>query len=142
MYHADYTSYAVDLGRDREDGFFRTKLVWLVQITNERGRRFEHVARFDAELEAAKYANQVSKWLSEGKRLSSRNWREVDPAYGSDEYVKRRIEEATKYADLDQLCLSPQCGFSSTYHGNALSIDDQWRKLERVVEVAREVWGD
>ena len=42
---------------------------------------------------------------------------------------------------LDQLCLSPQCGFSSTHHGNALSQDDQWRKLERVVEVARRVWG-
>jgi 5-methyltetrahydropteroyltriglutamate--homocysteine methyltransferase len=42
---------------------------------------------------------------------------------------------------LDDLCLSPQCGFSSTHHGNALSQDDQWRKLQRVVEVAREVWG-
>ena len=53
-----------------------------------------------------------------------------------------RIREAEKFVPLEQLCLSPQCGFSSTYHGNALSIDDQWRKLERVVEVAREVWGD
>ena len=42
---------------------------------------------------------------------------------------------------LEQLALSPQCGFSSTHHGNALSVDDQWRKLERVVEVAGEVWG-
>ena len=54
--------------------------------------------------------------------------------------VKRRIEAASKYVPLDRLCLSPQCGFSSTHHGNALSIEDQWRKLERVVEVAREVW--
>lgn len=54
----------------------------------------------------------------------------------------RRIREAEKVVPLEQLCLSPQCGFSSTYHGNSLSIDDQWRKLERVVEVAREVWGD
>ena len=53
----------------------------------------------------------------------------------------RRIEEAARVVPLDQLCLSPQCGFSSTHHGNALSQDDQWRKLERVVEVAREVWG-
>ncbi len=42
---------------------------------------------------------------------------------------------------LDNLCLSPQCGFSSTHHGNDLTEDEQWRKLERVVEVAREVWG-
>ena len=55
--------------------------------------------------------------------------------------LKRRIDEAAQFVPLDDLCLSPQCGFSSTHHGNALSMDDQWRKLERVVEVAREVWG-
>jgi 5-methyltetrahydropteroyltriglutamate--homocysteine methyltransferase len=55
--------------------------------------------------------------------------------------LKRRIDEAAKFVPLEDLCLSPQCGFSSTHHGNALSQDDQWRKLERVVEVAREVWG-
>ncbi len=55
--------------------------------------------------------------------------------------LKRRIDEAAKFLPLERLCLSPQCGFSSTHHGNALSQDDQWRKLERVVEVAREVWG-
>ena len=55
--------------------------------------------------------------------------------------LKRRIDEASKFVPLDDLCLSAQCGFSSTHHGNALSQDDQWRKLERVVEVAREVWG-
>ena len=55
--------------------------------------------------------------------------------------LKRRIEEASRFVPLDDLCLSPQCGFSSTHHGNALSMDDQWCKLQRVVEVAREVWG-
>lgn len=55
--------------------------------------------------------------------------------------LKRRIEAAAKFVPLEDLCLSPQCGFSSTHHGNALSHDDQWRKLERVIEVAREVWG-
>jgi 5-methyltetrahydropteroyltriglutamate--homocysteine methyltransferase len=55
--------------------------------------------------------------------------------------LKRRIDEASKFVPIENLCLSPQCGFSSTHHGNALSIDDQWRKLERVVEVANEVWG-
>jgi 5-methyltetrahydropteroyltriglutamate--homocysteine methyltransferase len=55
--------------------------------------------------------------------------------------LKRRIDEATKYVPLEDLCLSPQCGFSSTHHGNQLSEDEQWSKLERVVEVAREVWA-
>jgi 5-methyltetrahydropteroyltriglutamate--homocysteine methyltransferase len=53
----------------------------------------------------------------------------------------RRIEEASRYAPLEQLCLSPQCGFSSTVEGNALSEDEQWAKLSLVVEVAQEVWG-
>ena len=55
--------------------------------------------------------------------------------------LKRRIDEAARYVDLDQLCLSHQCGFSSTVHGNLLSEADQWTKLARTVEVAREVWG-
>jgi len=55
--------------------------------------------------------------------------------------LKRRIEEASQYVDLDQLCLSPQCGFSSTVEGNALTYDDQVAKLRRIVEVADEVWG-
>ena len=59
----------------------------------------------------------------------------------SKDALKRRIDEAARFVPLERLCLSPQCGFSSTHHGNALSQDDQWRKLERVVETAREVWG-
>jgi 5-methyltetrahydropteroyltriglutamate--homocysteine methyltransferase len=55
--------------------------------------------------------------------------------------VKRRIEEAARYADIDQLCLSPQCGFSSTVEGNALTMEQQADKLRLVVDVAREVWG-
>ncbi|MDO8904299.1 5-methyltetrahydropteroyltriglutamate--homocysteine S-methyltransferase [Hydrogenophaga sp.] len=55
--------------------------------------------------------------------------------------LKRRIEEAAKYAPLDQLCLSPQCGFSSTVHGNNIAVEDQRRKLALVVETAQEVWG-
>jgi 5-methyltetrahydropteroyltriglutamate--homocysteine methyltransferase len=55
--------------------------------------------------------------------------------------LKRRIEEAARYVDVDQLCLSPQCGFSSTVEGNALSREQQAAKLRRVVEVAAEVWG-
>jgi 5-methyltetrahydropteroyltriglutamate--homocysteine methyltransferase len=55
--------------------------------------------------------------------------------------LKRRIEEASRYVDIDQLCLSPQCGFSSTVEGNRLTIADEVRKLELVVQTAREVWG-
>ncbi|MCW2683566.1 MAG: hypothetical protein JWP33_1479 [Blastococcus sp.] len=55
--------------------------------------------------------------------------------------LKRRIDEAAKYVPLEQLCLSPQCGFSSTVEGNALTREDQVAKLELVVETAEEVWG-
>jgi 5-methyltetrahydropteroyltriglutamate--homocysteine methyltransferase len=59
----------------------------------------------------------------------------------SKDELKRRIEEAAKYAPIDQLCLSPQCGFSSTVEGNELSQEQQWAKLRLIVEVAEEVWG-
>ena len=62
-------------------------------------------------------------------------------ALESTEALARRIDEAAKYVPLERLCLSPQCGFASTHHGNTLTEDEQWRKLERVVEVARLVWG-
>lgn len=59
----------------------------------------------------------------------------------SKDALKRRIDEASRYAPLEQLCLSPQCGFSSTVHGNNIAVEDQRRKLALVVETAREVWG-
>jgi 5-methyltetrahydropteroyltriglutamate--homocysteine methyltransferase len=55
--------------------------------------------------------------------------------------IKRRIEQAAKYVALDQLCLSPQCGFASTEDGNVLDDDEQWAKLRMIVEIADEVWG-
>ena len=55
--------------------------------------------------------------------------------------IKRRIEQAAKYVALDQLCLSPQCGFASTEEGNILAEDEQWAKLKMIVDVAEEVWG-
>jgi 5-methyltetrahydropteroyltriglutamate--homocysteine methyltransferase len=55
--------------------------------------------------------------------------------------LKRRIDEATRYADVEQLCLAPQCGFASTEEGNRLTEDEQWAKLALIVDVAREVWG-
>jgi 5-methyltetrahydropteroyltriglutamate--homocysteine methyltransferase len=59
----------------------------------------------------------------------------------SKDALKRRIDEAVQYAPLDQLCLSPQCGFSSTVHGNNIAVEDQRRKLQLVVETAQDVWG-
>jgi 5-methyltetrahydropteroyltriglutamate--homocysteine methyltransferase len=58
----------------------------------------------------------------------------------SKDELKRRIDEAAKFVALDQLCLSPQCGFASTEEGNILSEDEQWAKLARIVEVAHDVW--
>jgi len=55
--------------------------------------------------------------------------------------VRRRIEEATKFVPIEQLCLSPHCGFASTEEGNVLAEDEQWAKLAMIVEIAREVWG-
>ncbi|MET0867737.1 MAG: 5-methyltetrahydropteroyltriglutamate--homocysteine S-methyltransferase, partial [Pseudorhodoplanes sp.] len=55
--------------------------------------------------------------------------------------VKRRIDEAAKFAPLEQFCLSPQCGFASTDEGNILTEDQQWAKMREIVELADEVWG-
>jgi 5-methyltetrahydropteroyltriglutamate--homocysteine methyltransferase len=55
--------------------------------------------------------------------------------------IKRRVDAAAKFIDIDQLCLSPQCGFASTEEGNLLTEDEQWAKLSLVVEVAEEIWG-
>jgi len=55
--------------------------------------------------------------------------------------LKARVHEAAAYVDLDQMCLSPQCGFSSTVHGNEITENDQWAKLRHVVEVADDIWG-
>jgi 5-methyltetrahydropteroyltriglutamate--homocysteine methyltransferase len=59
----------------------------------------------------------------------------------SKDEIKRRIEAAAKFVDIDQLALSPQCGFASTEDGNTLAEDEQWAKLRMIVEVAQEVWG-
>ncbi|MBI2992620.1 MAG: 5-methyltetrahydropteroyltriglutamate--homocysteine S-methyltransferase [Gammaproteobacteria bacterium] len=63
------------------------------------------------------------------------------PQLESKDDLKRRIDEAARHLPLEQLCLSPQCGFASTHQGNRLSEDDQRRKLTLVVEVADEIWG-
>jgi 5-methyltetrahydropteroyltriglutamate--homocysteine methyltransferase len=62
-------------------------------------------------------------------------------ALESKDQLKGRLDEASKFLDLDQICLSPQCGFASTEEGNLLTETEQWNKLSRIVEVANEVWG-
>jgi len=64
-----------------------------------------------------------------------------EPKLESQDELRRRIDEAAKYVPLENLALSPQCGFASVAAGNLLSMDDQWRKLELVVETVRKVWG-
>lgn len=56
------------------------------------------------------------------------------------EIIKKRVAKATQFVSLDQLCLSPQCGFASTHHGNKLTEEEQWNKLKHVVEIANEIW--
>ena len=63
------------------------------------------------------------------------------PELESKDDLKRRIDEAAKFVPLEQLCLSPQCGFSSTVEGNVLTYDDEVAKLRLIVEVANEVWA-
>ena len=81
------------------------------------------------------------RFLPRGKKVVLGLVTTKTPELESKDTLKRRIAEAVKFMPLEDLCLSPQCGFSSTHHGNALTEADQWRKLERIVEVAGEVWG-
>jgi 5-methyltetrahydropteroyltriglutamate--homocysteine methyltransferase len=64
-----------------------------------------------------------------------------EPRLESQDELCRRIDEAARYVPIDNLALSPQCGFASTAAGNLLTEEKQWRKLERVVETVRKVWG-
>lgn len=98
------------------DGFF-------MEFDSERAGGFEPLAR-----------------LPKGKKVVLGLVSSKTGALESPEAIKRRIDEAAKYVPLEDLCLSPQCGFSSTHHGNRLGEDEQWRKLERVVQISREVW--
>lgn len=56
------------------------------------------------------------------------------------ENIKALIEEATKYVPFEQLCISPQCGFASTHHGNILTEEEQWAKLKYIVDISKEIW--
>ena len=63
------------------------------------------------------------------------------PQLEQQDQLTRRITEASKYVPLENLAISPQCGFASTMEGNLLTEDEQWRKLKLVVDTAKEVWG-
>jgi 5-methyltetrahydropteroyltriglutamate--homocysteine methyltransferase len=81
------------------------------------------------------------RFLPPGKRAVLGLVTTKQGAIESADEVKRRIEAASAYVPMEGLCLSPQCGFSSTHHGNAVSEAEQWRKLELIVQVARDLWG-
>ena len=81
------------------------------------------------------------RYVPEGKQVVLGLVTSKRPELESKDDLKRRIDEAAKYVPLEQLCLSPQCGFSSTVEGNALTRDEQIAKLELIVETATEVWG-
>jgi 5-methyltetrahydropteroyltriglutamate--homocysteine methyltransferase len=81
------------------------------------------------------------RFLPKGKTVVLGLVTSKKPQLESKDELKRRIDEAAKYVPLEQLCLSPQCGFSSTVDGNAVTPEDQVAKLRLVVETAREVWG-
>ena len=106
------------LGKTNLDGYF-------LEYDTERAGGFEPLRRFP------KGKKQLVLGL-----ITSKSGR-LEP---KDE-IKRRIDEATKYVALDQLCLSPQCGFASTEEGNVLAEEEQWAKLRMIVELAEEVWG-
>jgi 5-methyltetrahydropteroyltriglutamate--homocysteine methyltransferase len=80
------------------------------------------------------------RFLPKGKKVVLGLITSKSPELESKDSIKRKIDEAAKFVPLENLCLSPQCGFSSTHHGNHLTPDEQWRKLELVVQIAQEVW--
>ena len=84
---------------------------------------------------------QPLRHLPKGKKVVLGLVSTKTPVLESKDSLKRRIDEAAKFVSLDQLCLSPQCGFASTFIGNPVTIDDERRKLALVVATAREVWG-
>jgi 5-methyltetrahydropteroyltriglutamate--homocysteine methyltransferase len=80
------------------------------------------------------------RFVPKGKRVVLGVVSSKTAALESKDYLRKKVEEASRFVPMENLCLSPQCGFSSTHHGNNLTMDEQWRKLERVIEVSREIW--
>jgi 5-methyltetrahydropteroyltriglutamate--homocysteine methyltransferase len=82
------------------------------------------------------------RFVPPGKRVVLGLISSKDPALEHRDDLRRRVDEAARHVPLDQLAISPQCGFASVAAGNLLSEADQWRKLELAVETARAIWGD
>jgi 5-methyltetrahydropteroyltriglutamate--homocysteine methyltransferase len=81
------------------------------------------------------------RYIPEGRRVVLGLISSKVPELEKKDHLKRRIEQATKFVPLENLCLSPQCGFSSTHHGNNLTVEQEKAKLRLCVDTAREVWG-
>ncbi|MBU6472609.1 MAG: 5-methyltetrahydropteroyltriglutamate--homocysteine S-methyltransferase, partial [Alphaproteobacteria bacterium] len=81
------------------------------------------------------------RFLPKGKKVVLGLVTTKRPALENKDDLKRRVDQAAKYAPLEQLCLGPQCGFSSTQEGNAVTREDQIAKLRLIVETAKEIWG-
>jgi 5-methyltetrahydropteroyltriglutamate--homocysteine methyltransferase len=81
------------------------------------------------------------RYIPKGKKVVLGLISSKFPVLENKDDLKRRIGAAAKFVPLENLCLSPQCGFSSTHHGNKMTVDDQRRKLALALEVAQEVWG-
>ncbi|MCI0441142.1 MAG: hypothetical protein L0177_18725 [Chloroflexi bacterium] len=81
------------------------------------------------------------RFVPQGKMVVLGLLSSKEPKLESQDDLLRRIDEAARYVPIERLALSPQCGFASTQAGNLLTEDEQWRKLELVVETARKVWG-
>jgi len=81
------------------------------------------------------------RFVPKGKRVVLGLISSKVPELETKDDLKRRIEAAARYVPLENLCLSPQCGFSSTHHGNKITADDQRRKLALALDVAHDVWG-
>ena len=89
----------------------------------------------------------MSPSTQETMSVTDAAWKCLEGAYDvqihvGPDVIPRRIEEASRYVPLENLAVSPQCGFASAMEGNLLTEDDQWRKLQLVVETARNVWKD
>ena len=90
---------------------------------------------------SAPAASSRCKYIPKDKKVVLGLVSSKKPEIESKDVLKRRIDEAAKFFPLEQLCLSPQCGFASTHHGNRITEDVERRKLALIVEVATEIWG-
>jgi 5-methyltetrahydropteroyltriglutamate--homocysteine methyltransferase len=104
-------------------------------------------SRLDVDAFFLEYDDQRSggfeplRYIPKGKRVVLGLVSSKLPQLESKDNLKRRIEQASKFVPLENLCVSPQCGFSSTHHGNNLTVDQEKAKLQLCIEVAKEVWG-